>query len=113
MNNKINDIIAFDQLRTDLRYNIHESNMRILQSAKQLKIVNLSKVNADFSKPSQKSNADTISDLKQKFLPKMAAKLLTSTIGRKSGFIQRTILSAVAGITVKKILKQRQKDTTH
>ena len=113
MSTKINDIIAFDQLRTDLRYNIHKSDMRILQSIKKLKIVNLSKVSTDFSKSSEKSNADTISELKQKFLPKMAGKLLTSTIGCKSGLLQRTILSSVAGITVKKILNQRQKDSIH
>ncbi|GGE45244.1 hypothetical protein EV200_104501 [Pedobacter psychrotolerans] len=109
INRNINDIATFDLQRSAIRQEIDRSNTYLLHSANKLKQVDLKKMNLNFGKSAWQSDIEAMGDMRQKFLPRMAGKLLNATVLRKKGFFQRMILSAAARFGVKKLLNQQYK----
>ena len=109
INRNINDIAMFDLQRNEIRKEIAKSNSYLLHSASKLKQVDLKKINLNFGKSAWQSDIESMGNMRQEFLPRMACKILNATVLRKKGFFQRMILSAAARFGVKKLLKQQHK----
>jgi membrane protein len=110
-NKDINDIVAFDERREEIKTQIKQSNQRLQKSVKKIKAIDLKPIKNSITNLSSQSDLEAVDDLRQKFLPRMTAKILNATILRKSGFFKRMILSTAASLVVKKALKKSPVNT--